>query len=57
MILKLGNNKYETTWAQKTYFMLMGLTYSNTVYGHKNARKINDTEQLENNKNVHNWNL
>ena len=27
----------------------MGLTYSNKAYGYKNARKKNDTEQLENN--------
>ena len=38
----------------KTYYMLMGLTYSNKAYGSKHARKNNDTELLENNKKVHN---
>ena len=49
MILKLDNNKYKTTWAPK-HIMLMGLTYNNKAEGYKNARKNNDTEQLENNK-------
>ena len=52
MILNLDNNKYETTWAQKRT-MLIRLTYSNNAEGYKNARKNNDTEQLENNKKVH----
>ena len=35
----------------------MGLTYNNKAQGNKHARKNNDTEQLENNKKVHNQNL
>ena len=38
----------------KTYYVLMGLTYSNKAEGYKNARKNNDTKQLENNTKVHN---
>ena len=29
--------------------MLMGLTYGNKARGYKNARRNNDTKQLENN--------
>ena len=32
----------------KTYYVMMGLTYNNMAYGYKNARKNNDTKQLEN---------
>ena len=32
----------------KTYYVLMGLTYSNNALGYKNARKNNNTKQLEN---------
>ena len=52
MVLKL-DDKYKTTYAQKhTRYVLMELLhrYSNKAYGYKNARKNNDTEQMENNK-------
>ena len=49
MILKLDNNKYDTTWAQKHY-VLMGLTYSNKVYGNKHARKNNVTDNWKTTK-------
>ena len=36
---------------------MMRLTYSNKAWGNKHVRKNSDTEQLENNKRVHNYNL
>ena len=41
----------------KTFYLLMGLTYSNKALGYKNARKNKDTKQLENNTKVYNLNL